>query len=473
MVPNALSKEEIKKRLTKLHNLENLHLAQRFKIWHLRDENRALRKEVKELKSVMSDQQQVIETLKLHVEELRTIVFGKKQKKTDEPDDDMTPPSARIPRSMETYHRPVPNNDEVRETKEYPINNCTVCKDKLEQKEVRIYYEEDIPLPARKIVRRHTVERGYCIRCKEWRNAIPTPSASVVLGTTVTRYVTYLSVICRLSYSQIKDFLSHTYNFKISQGEIAKLLGREGTRLGPELERLKERIRGEPSVHLDETSWPLFMGDGYQRYAWVMAGGESEEAVFELGKTRGKGNADMLLHDSKAVVVSDDYGVYRNLNNPHQLCWAHPLRKLRDLSESGELDGNIRGHCTRAYTTFRDLYARVEQARVSDDSVTAIPELKTELLRFTTPRPLDPNKLRRIKESTRARIDCYFTCLVVPNVHADNNLAERSLRHLVLKRKISFGSLTERTADILATLVSVLLSYRTRGMLRSYLLGEV
>ena len=43
-----------------------------------------------------------------------------------------------------------------------------------------------------------------------------------------------------------------------------------------------------------------------------------------------------------------------------------------------------------------------------------------------------------------------------------NNQAERSLRHLVLKRKISFGSLTKRTAENLAVLLSVLMSLRQR-----------
>ncbi|MBI5401059.1 MAG: transposase, partial [Candidatus Yonathbacteria bacterium] len=43
-----------------------------------------------------------------------------------------------------------------------------------------------------------------------------------------------------------------------------------------------------------------------------------------------------------------------------------------------------------------------------------------------------------------------------------NNQAERTLRHLVLKRKISFGSLTKRKADNLSVLLSVLMSLKQR-----------
>jgi len=61
-----------------------------------------------------------------------------------------------------------------------------------------------------------------------------------------------ISVVCRQSYAQIQDLLKQTYEFDISQGEIAKILEKEGNRMRPEYERLKAKIRGEPSVHLNE-----------------------------------------------------------------------------------------------------------------------------------------------------------------------------------------------------------------------------
>lgn len=92
MLGDGLSKEEIAKRLIRLRNVEQLHEAQRFKIWYLRDENRALKKEVSLLNATVKEQQKTIDDLKLQMEELRTIVFGKKQKKKDKGDD--PPPTA-------------------------------------------------------------------------------------------------------------------------------------------------------------------------------------------------------------------------------------------------------------------------------------------------------------------------------------------------------------------------------------------
>lgn len=92
MSNRALPKEEIKKHLIRLRNLEFLHEQQRFKIWHLRDENRELKKEIKALKITVQEQQKTIDDLRLQMEELRTMVFGKKKQQDKDDEDDPLPP---------------------------------------------------------------------------------------------------------------------------------------------------------------------------------------------------------------------------------------------------------------------------------------------------------------------------------------------------------------------------------------------
>ena len=455
--------------MVELRNLRRLYAAQKVRLDFFKQENRLLKERVAFLETAYVEQQNINVDLKLQLEELRTMVFGKKR--TQENDIDDTPRVHGIPRTSDSYKRPAPKDSEVTDTKDHPVDTCTHCSGQLSERTTVIYYEEDIPLPQKKTVVRHTVEKGYCAVCKKWSTSVPLPSARVVFGENVKRYVTYLSVVCRQSYAQIQDILVHTYEFDISQGEIAKILEKEGTRLRPEYERLKAAIRGEPSVHLDETGWNLLMGDGYRRYAWTMVGGASDESVFVLGKTRGKGNADDLLEDSNAVVISDDYGAYRTLNQPHQLCCAHILRKLRDLARSDELKDTAHEQCVASYRTFAAIYADIETARTSSSPAASYETLLVRLHTFVATDPHDPAKLVRIKKQVSERAENYLTCLIHPDVASDNNAAERSLRHLVLKRKISFGSLSEKTAETLAILLSVLLSFKQRGTLRGYLVG--
>jgi transposase len=472
-----LSDKVLNARMSELYNLRLLHTGARKRVVALEAENKKIVKEyeaiIEVLESALVEQQKINADLRLRLEELSTIVFGKKKKKEQHTDiDDETPPQGTVVthRGPESYKRTLPKDDEVTGTLSHPIDTCNHCGGDFSEKETITYFVEDIPLPQKKVVIKHVVEKGYCEDCNYWSTKEQLPPAKVIIGPNTRRYVTYLSVICRQSYGQIQAILEHTYNVEISQGEIAKILGLEGERMRPEYERLKAKIRGEPSIHLDETGWNL-LGYDSKTYAWTMTGGESNDLVFVLGKTRGKGNATDLIGDSKAVVVSDDYGAYRNLENPHQLCCAHILRKLRDLATSGEIAGDVHDHCVSAYKTFKVIYANIESAKTSRDPKAKYDLLHARLKSLAVSNPLDPAKLTRITEQVSARTENYLTCLLHKGVAADNNTAERSLRHLVLKRKISFGSFREKTAETLAILCSVLMSYRKKGMMATYLKG--
>lgn len=453
----GLSKIEIKKRLIRLRNLEFLHEQQRFKLWHLRDENRELKKEIARLNVVVCEQQKTIDSMKLQIEELRIMVFGQKKRQKEINDDDLAPPKEKIQRSNDSYKRLIPNESDVTEVKHHPLNQC-VCGEKMIKKEIVTFFEEDIPVPAQKIVTKYLVEKSYCKNCRKWQTAIPLPHAKVILGSNVQKYICYLSIVCRLSFSQIQEILKDTYHLHVSQGEIAKILEREAIKLKPQYEQLKIKIRGEPVIHLDETSWKLFIGDGYTAYSWVMSGGESKESVFLVGVSRGKGNMENLVGKNfSGFVVSDDYAAYRKLNN-HELCWAHLIRKLRDLAKSGELEEKQRLHCKNEYQKLCVIYDDLR----NDRRIERYDELFLKLNELSKIQLLDPNKLVRLKTTLSRNIPKYLTCLSDPRIPLTNNQAERALRHLVLKRKISFGSLTKRTAENLAVLLSVLMSLKQR-----------
>ena len=188
-----------------------------------------------------------------------------------------------------------------------------------------------------------------------------------------------------------------------------------------------------------------------------MSGIESKENVFLVGESRGKGNVEKLMEDFKGFVITDDYGAYRKLKK-HQLCWAHLIRKFRDLAKSSELEEKQRLHCKNEYQKLCLIYDDLK----NDKNIKRYNEFVKRLNELSMIKKLDPKKLVRTKTTLRKNIPKYLTCLSDSRIPLTNNQAERSLRHLVLKRKISFGSLTKRTADNLAVLMSSLMSLKQR-----------
>src|SRR3989338_10635483 len=130
-----------------------------------------------------------------------------------------------------------------------------------------------------------------------------------------------------------------------------------------------------------------------------------------------------------------------------------------------------RTRCTRSYHSFAAIYADLAVASSLPDLASQYNILHQRLNVFACTDTRDPAKFARIKTQVRQRLANYLACLKYPNAASNNDAAERSLRRLVLKRKISFGSLCERTAETTAILLSMLLSCKQRGTLRYYLAG--
>lgn len=469
----SLSEQEIDQRLIKLRNLEVAYPNLKEKYRSLEAENALLKARVVELENLTSLQAKQIETLQHTVEELKRIIFGRKSKPPTTPPVDLDNSSndgnsGKQPRPASSYRRAVPLEEAVTDTKTFTFkdNACGKCGTPLTKiKNIIRYVEDMLPLSewgkALKKVTRMLITTGYCSCCKQRVTAKAISPQPVTLGENLKGFVTFANVVLRLSYGQVNDLLKTIANISISDGEQDNILYGQADNLKPEYEQIKVRLNQESSNHYDETSWPTQKGK-YGDYAWIRASSITEEAIFLIGQNRGKGNLKNLKGPPEQVGTTDDYGAYKRAFRIHALCWAHPHRKFRDLTEAGYLTTNQIIAAATTYKSFADLYHKVRTIYNTPfnqvERLKLLPELEAEFTKIYQSGENDPRKLVTLKESLRKNMPCYFVCITTEGVAPDNNKAERTLRHLVLKRKNSYGSKTQKGADASSVLYSVLLS---------------
>lgn len=439
--------------MIRLRNLERLHVRAKERIISLEKENKQLRQRIKELEDSDKDKGEKIEAMAFQLEQIKIKLFGKK------------PTVNRVLLKKEkkirdsfSYQRPIPTN--ITKTKPHPVNECSHCHGALKKKSIKVFFEEDTPLPIQKIVIRHEVEVGYCDLCKRQSSGYPVPSKKSILGDNVKKYVCVLSIANRLSHSQIQDHLKDVFNLHVSIGEVGNILETEADNLRPDYQALKKSVTSQSGTHYDETSWKV-QKEEQGKFAWVATGTDNNDAVFSLGKSRGKGNIGDI--GKGKIGISDDYGAYRNVFAEHQLCWAHPQRKLRDMAESGEFGKEKKKQIIQTYSQFSNLYQNIRK-KISNE---LSPYLKTKFQKIfnqiSESHFLDPTPLSKLKISLRKNKEKYFTFLNYQGITIDNNKAERALRHLVIKRRTSFGSKTQRGAETTSILASVILSLKWNG----------
>ena len=449
---SPLSTEEIKQRLIRLTNLERLYPIARKRIDVLEEENKLLKQKIKELEDNDKDKEQRIETLSYQFEQIKNKLFGKKPFLNR-----ITTKKEKKIRDAFSYRRPIPTS--VTKTEAHPVVKCATCHGELKRKSTKVFFEEDIPLPIQKTVIKHEVEVGYCTSCKRQSSGISIPSKKSVLGENVKKYVCILSIANRLSHTQIQDHLKDVFDLSVSTGEVGNILQTEADSLRPEYQTLKESVLKQAGVHYDETGWKVQKEElGNGKYAWVATGTENNDTVFSLGRNRGHGNIDDI--GRATLGITDDYSAYKNAFGEHQLCWAHPQRKLRDMAESREFGERKKKQIMKTYRQFSQLYHAI-QKKIGDD-VSPYLKKKFQLVfnQIGESNSRDPAPLAKLKESLRRNKEKYFTFLEHPGIPIDNNKAERALRHLVIKRKISFGSKTQRGAETTSILASTILSLK-------------
>ena len=467
-----LSDEVIAARMVELRNLRKLHAASR-------EREKLKDARIFELETIVAAQQAQLEKQAMQIAELQQMVFGKK--KRPGAGGTPTPPDLFVPlpklRTKASYRRPIPPATTITTEVAVTLPEFCACGGSFDLTSVTSHqrYEEDIPLPElttayqAKLVTRYIVSKGWCTRCGKATTGNNTNlgGAEVSLGPNVRLLVTHLIASVGISYSQVSNLLLSLYGLTISDGEIANILTKQRKCWLPAYEVLKTDIRAAPVRHYDETPWKIQAADN-AGYAWVMSAANSPKTLFHCATSRGARHA-LVLHGAStdsstaAIRISDDYGAYRNLPGLQQLCWVHLYRTIRDLRYNVNLPKQQRVAVGLWYEQFAAIYQDLRQHLAEPYDVvvrqTQAEELwqRTKVLAQQKPSPTigEPDKLRKLKaQLLRAGQNRLFVCLS-KNTPCDNNRAERDLRQLVLKRKRSFGSKTERGANALAVVLSL------------------
>jgi transposase len=462
-----LSQEEIDRRMVELYNYRRLYpeLRQKYEQAKLR---------IQELEEALArekrEREEAVEALKLQIEELREMVFGRKRGGDDGKgasggrSSDEKETTEKKPRSNISYRRPTPTDKDVTQETMHSIDCCPDCGEHLTNLQEAVRYVEDIIIPALaglKIVEKQHIETGFCRQCRKWHSAIPIRKQVCSLGENVRMRISYCVTVQGQTIEKIARDLKDTFGITVSDGEMAHIQTMEATKLLPEYHEIDLRICGSPAAHYDETGHPV-QKEGQGQHGWVKTASDSPDTIYRLGQTRGKGNAKALIHDRNQPIITDDYSAYDGLSDKHGLCWAHPKRKFQDLAESSTLEDERRQHCKNFYERFCTLlgdvktihespYDRNRRAKEAD-------RFRPLIAALMTPSTHDPKKLATLKKTFLQNTEHYLLCVLEPNIPMTNNKAERAIRPLVIKRKLSFGSKTQKGADVMSILLSVCLT---------------
>lgn len=330
---------------------------------------------------------------------------------------------------------------------------------KIETQQVAQLVERPIEIVE---YQRHTC---VCSRCgnkqaAEWSGDI-VPGQDI--GIKLQAFLGWVNNYGHLPYEKQQELLWELGEIEIGVGTLVTTNERINAAVSKSVGELKDWIQeNQPNIHSDETPWIV---KGVKEWLWIFA--NTDFALFHAADTRSRTELEMILGNNySGVLSSDDYSVYNGYDvKAQQKCLAHLRRHFKKLMKLPGL------HNLKIGETFVKLideafkyYANFQQEQDILDFLNWGFEFKVKvessINEWINKAGGEAGKLLR---SLRDKAHQWWYFLEHPDIPPDNNLAERTLRLAVTKRKISGGSRSmERFCDT-ANLLTVVQTCRRQG----------
>lgn len=273
--------------------------------------------------------------------------------------------------------------------------------------------------------------------------------ATVQYGENLQALAVALNTVGAVSVKRTHEILSGVFNIPIATGTISNMVKRCANAVSETVNIIKQKVITSGLTHFDETGTRVD-----KKLWWVHDASNCEFTCLDISPKRGRLGMEQcgVLPFFHGIAVHDCWASYWNYADmQHAVCCAHLLR---------ELTGIVENHPEQKWASeFIDLL--MEMKKVKDKAVEAGKESLSdyhhhkfdkrynELLKQAVeenPLPKSTEKKRGRKKKGKIlalveRLDKYkaSVCLFIHNfmVPFDNNQAERDLRMIKVKTKVS------------------------------------
>ncbi len=338
-------------------------------------------------------------------------------------------------------------------TLEVAERTCPHCGVELEERRFEPRTVIDIPPPrTRTILYRLGTRR--CPRCRRhFRARAP--------GTVLARSLLGNQLLCHLA---VQHYLFGVplgrleAQTQIGYGTLVGALHRLTRLFATVPERLLVEYRASPLKHADETGWRT---DGQNGYAWLFA--TTTLSIFRFRCTRSASVAHEVFGKNHlpGVLVVDRYHGYNKAPVRLQYCYAHLLREVKDCGREFEDNPEVQRFVDVFAPLLRAAMGLRRVATSDQDFRRQARSLKKQIVDAVQTPALHP-AVHHLQGIFRDHPERLYHWAADRSVPADNNLAERELRPLVIARKVSFGSQSDAGARTREILMTTLVTLRRR-----------
>ena len=317
--------------------------------------------------------------------------------------------------------------------------------------------------PKPYIVTQYNREAFYCPCCRKYGTApLPSHIGASAFGTRLSAFMGFLTGTCRLSRRIALNILREGLDLRAAVGTQSNVENRISAALKSSYEEIEKHVQtSDETKHVDETGWKCW---GKREFVWIMS--TLSGTLYKIQDGRGAEERDTLLGTTvtkRVAFVTDRLAVYR-FDGPHQYCLAHLKRDIQRFAEREGLDGEwgqvMLRYLKTIFTLWRDCREKRRSRRsFRHKSRRYRDEFEYGLL-VASVKGRHSASLKRFARALLRKARNLWVFASREDVEPTNNQAERDLRGIVIARRISYGSKSERGDRFIERINSVVMTLK-------------
>lgn len=367
---------------------------------------------------------------------------------------------------------------EADHTEMHRVTHCPHCQTDLSETEA-VGHEKrqvfDIP-PIKLEVTEHLAEIKQCPGCgEEAKGTFPAGvTQPTQYGPRLKVQATYLNVYHFIPLARTEELLTDFYGQSPTEGVVLQATELLAEKIKPSLEEIQQQLIAAPVGHFDESG--LRIENGLQ---WLHVASTPDLTHYHVHPKRGHlgMEAGGILPEFRGKAMHDHLTAYLRFDNSqHTFCNAHHLRELRFVHEQYE-----QAWATELAQLLLNIKAEIAATPLPATTLPADRLLHYEAAYDTlladgfatnpppaTPTPKKPGRTKQSPPKNlldrllrhKSGVLAFMHDFAVP---FDNNLAERDIRMIKIKQKVSGSFRTSQGAQTFASLRSYISTARKQG----------
>lgn len=325
---------------------------------------------------------------------------------------------------------------------------------------------QQVELPeVRAIVTEYLLQKYRCDSCAKQSVAdLPEGIPDSAFGPKLMGFFAYLTGTLHIAKREAIQLIKNLYDVDIGLGSAPNIEERVANALDPVYQRIHHVvIESEFCKHFDETGW---RDSGKRSYVWLAS---CEVAAFFMIHPHRNAEAFKRLikekDPSNFAAVTDRYVTYNVIGKLQQFCLAHLIREFRLYSQRDGPDQEIGKVLEQKLSKACQTHGKYRENKITlKQRNLRLGHCKRQVedwLYFGMANGSD--ELSGLCGRLLDNFDKLWTFTKVEGMEPTNNLAERDLRKLVVWRKKSYGTRSDRGQRFVERITSVTQTLKRHG----------